>query len=334
MEGDVLGGDTLLVECPDHGEQRLRPVDRREPEGPLVLVVGRAVTGHGVEEHEGPGLVLVGHPDFDHRPADLVFQLVPSSLGDHVAPVDDGDAVGELVGFIEVLGGQQHGRSGVDEVPDQTPKVDAALRVNPGGGLVEEEDLGPADQRGGQVEPPSHTARVCANGAVGSLTEVDTVEDLGSAPSRLGSGEVVEPADHLHVLPAGEVVVDGCVLPRQPDVGPDGGGVGGHIYAGNFGVARVGAEECGEHADESCLAGAVGAQQPVHDARLEFQTHPVQGAYRVAEGFDDLFDPNDGFLHLVPLRLAPSPADEDRPLEEGPGPAEYASRSLALARTL
>jgi hypothetical protein len=70
--------------------------------------------------------------------------------------VDDGDPVGELVGLLQVLGGQQHGGTALDQVADQRPQVAAAGRVQPGGGLVQEQHLGPADQAGGQVEAPAH----------------------------------------------------------------------------------------------------------------------------------------------------------------------------------
>src|SRR5215211_8406953 len=74
--------------------------------------------------------------------------------------VDDGDAVGELVGLFQVLGGQQHGGAGVDQVADQVPEVPAAGRVQPGGGLVQEQHLRAADQAGGQVEAAPHADRV------------------------------------------------------------------------------------------------------------------------------------------------------------------------------
>jgi hypothetical protein len=52
--------------------------------------------------------------------------------------VDDSDAVGELVRFVEVLSGQQDRGAPGDEDPDDAPDVVAAARIQPGGGLVKE----------------------------------------------------------------------------------------------------------------------------------------------------------------------------------------------------
>ena len=43
--------------------------------------------------------------------ADRRLELAGRALGDHAAVVDDRDAVGELVGLVEVLRAQQHGRA-------------------------------------------------------------------------------------------------------------------------------------------------------------------------------------------------------------------------------
>jgi len=65
-------------------------------------------------------------------------------------------SVGELVGLLHVLGGQQHGRAGIDQVADQCPQVVAAGGVQAGGGLVQEQHQGAAGQGGGQVKAAAH----------------------------------------------------------------------------------------------------------------------------------------------------------------------------------
>ena len=49
--------------------------------------------------------------------ADLGLERVRRALGDDPAAVDDPDAVGELVGLLEVLGGEEDGRALVVERP-------------------------------------------------------------------------------------------------------------------------------------------------------------------------------------------------------------------------
>ena len=71
--------------------------------------------------------------------------------------VDDPHPVGEDVGLLEILGGQENGHSlVVGEARDLLPQRGPALRVEPGRGLVEEQDPGRVDERQGQVEPALH----------------------------------------------------------------------------------------------------------------------------------------------------------------------------------
>src|SRR5262249_30450684 len=73
------------------------------------------------------------------RSGDAPFELLWRALGDDVAAVEHGDAVGELVGLLQVLRGQQDGDALCDEVADELPHGLAAARVEAGGGLVEED---------------------------------------------------------------------------------------------------------------------------------------------------------------------------------------------------
>jgi ABC-2 type transport system ATP-binding protein len=61
--------------------------------------------------------------------------------GQHAA-VDDRDPVGQDVGLLEVLGGEEDGHAAADELGDHVPHVRAAARVQAGRRLVEEEHVG------------------------------------------------------------------------------------------------------------------------------------------------------------------------------------------------
>jgi hypothetical protein len=74
--------------------------------------------------------------------------------------VDDGDRVGEAVGLLEVLGGEQHVGAAGDEGVDGLPQLVAAARVEAGGGLVEQQHAGCADQAGTEVEAATHATGV------------------------------------------------------------------------------------------------------------------------------------------------------------------------------
>ena len=88
-------------------------------------------------------VALLGRGPPRPRPADLGLERGRRALRDDVAAVDDADAVGEDVGLLEVLGGEEDGDAVlVREPADLLPERGAALRVEACRGLVEEQDRG------------------------------------------------------------------------------------------------------------------------------------------------------------------------------------------------
>jgi hypothetical protein len=67
------------------------------------------------------------------------LQLGRGSFGDDPALVEHRDPVGQLVGLVEVLGGEQDGDPGRNEPTNDLPHGATATRVQAGGGLVEED---------------------------------------------------------------------------------------------------------------------------------------------------------------------------------------------------
>ncbi len=120
------------------------------------------------QDADGVGQVgSVSHGNSQDLSADLGLQFFGGAFGDEPAVVDDGDAVGELVGLLEVLGGEEDGGAAAHEVSDDLPEVEATAGVEAGGGLVEEQDLGFGDEAGGYVQAPAHAAGVGADLAIG-----------------------------------------------------------------------------------------------------------------------------------------------------------------------
>ena len=83
---------------------------------------------------------LVGQPDLQPLAADAVLERVRRALRDHLAVVDDRELVGEPVGLVEVLGGEEDGRALGDEPLDRLPEAEPAARVEARGRLVQEDD--------------------------------------------------------------------------------------------------------------------------------------------------------------------------------------------------
>ena len=89
----------------------------------------------------------------------------------------------------------------------------------------------------------------------------------------------------LDVLPAGQVLVDGGVLPGQADGAAHRIGLGDHVVAEHRGAARVGAQDGGEDAHDGGLARPVRAEQTEHRARLDLERDAVERPH-VAAGED------------------------------------------------
>ena len=98
-------------------------------------------------------------------------------------------------------------------------------------------------------------------GPLGRLGELEALEQLVRARPRLLAGHVVELPDHLEVLEAGQVLVDGRVLAGEPDLGPQRRGVPDDVEAGDARAARVGLEQRGEDPHRGGLARPVRAEQ-------------------------------------------------------------------------
>ena len=73
--------------------------------------------------------------------------------------VHDGEAVTELVGLLHVVGGEQDGLTVGVEVGEDLPHRDPGLRVQTGGGLVEEQHRGPVHHGPGDHEALGQATR-------------------------------------------------------------------------------------------------------------------------------------------------------------------------------
>ena len=145
--------------------------------------------------------------------------------GDGPAVVDQHDAVGQHVGLVEVLGGEQQGDALGDEVADGRPHDLAAAGVEAGGGLVEHEQLGLDDEAGGQVDPAALAAGDVLHQLVAELADVEAVDE---AVDDRGGGRVAVAAQagHQHeVLAGGEVVLEGGELAGERDAAAHGVGL-------------------------------------------------------------------------------------------------------------
>ena len=125
-------------------------------------------------------------------------ELFGGGVGEDAPPGQHDHPVGQLVGLFEVVGGDQHGGPGRGQVLHGRPGPPAGLGVQAGGGLVQEQQLGPADDAQGDVDPAAPAARQGADPGPGLAGEAEQLQDLGHGP-----GVGVQPGEDSQQLADG-----------------------------------------------------------------------------------------------------------------------------------
>ena len=168
---------------------------------------------------------------------------------------------GEMVGLVEVLRGEQHVGAVGDQRADRVPQLDAAARIETGGRLVEQQQPGPADEAGAEVEAAAHAAGVRAHRPVGGVGEAQLLEHGGASRRGAGARVAEQPGDHLDVLPPGHGGLDRGVLAGEATRRRTAAGWRATSMPATWSVPGVGPEQGGDKAHERRLAGAVGSEQ-------------------------------------------------------------------------
>src|SRR5918994_2118875 len=142
----------------------------------------------------------IAQPYVEGARANRGLELVGGALGDDFAAVDDGDPVGELIGLIEVLRGQEHRRTTRDQRPDDVPYLVAAARVEAGSRLAEKHWVWSDHYGGRDVEPATHATGVFFSLPVGCLSQTEGVEQLAGPHSGVFARVAQQPGDKEEVL--------------------------------------------------------------------------------------------------------------------------------------
>src|SRR3954469_3983767 len=191
---EVLPGlvDEDVVECRLHEIERLdiepglvQGYDDRTDLGRAVLELDHqsAVTcGEGGAEAAQDLLralflpVLLHQGELEVWLADFGLECGWGALRDQLPSGDDPDAVGELVGLLEVLGREEHRVPLGVQLADLLPDRPAADGVEAGGRLIEKEDFRSVNQRRRQIQSAAPPAGGGADPPVRGKRQADPVE--------------------------------------------------------------------------------------------------------------------------------------------------------------
>ncbi len=160
---------------------------------------------------------------------------------------------------------------------DGVPHGDAALGVEAGGGLVEEEDLGAVGDGAGDLDALGEAAGELRGIGAGALGEVELGEKLRGALAGLGAGEAEVEAVEVDVFEDGAGAVEGVVLRDDADVAAGYGGGCDDVDAGDADRAGGGQGAGGADADGGGFAGAVGTEQAEELALANAEVDAVDG---------------------------------------------------------
>ena len=162
LEKDLLERGLLWAKL-THRDASLheRPVDRRGRIG-IGCDVESPLSGHDVLdggqgreqplrrcERLGADAQALPAAQLGHRP-----------LADERAAADDSDAVANLLHLGHQVAGEENGAAAASEPANERAHVGHARGIHPVGGLVEDQELGVLQQRGGHSEALLHPERV------------------------------------------------------------------------------------------------------------------------------------------------------------------------------
>src|SRR5581483_774709 len=200
-------------------------------------------------------------------------QLARRTDADDAAVAHHRDAVGELLGLVEVVRRQQHRLAELAQRADHLPRGASRGRVEARRRLVEEHEVGVADERDAEVEAPLLTARERLDPRVALLVEADERDHLVDVP---GLGVVA--GEHRVRLVDREARPQLRVLQHDADplaelrAGPL------RVVPQHAHVAGVPVAVALEDLDRRRLPGAVRPEQAEHLALVDLE---VDAAYRL-----------------------------------------------------
>ena len=268
-----------------------REPDRDGLPAGVELPAPGAEAAHHLDQPRAVG--RIGRGRLDRGLADLGLERGGGALGDDLAAIDDPDAIGEAVGLLEVLGGEEDGHALVVREPlDLLPERGPALRVEPGGGLVEKEDPRAMHERQREVEAPPHAARVAADAAIRRLGQPDALDQLVAAAATLRLRHPVKGGLKPHVLARRQMRIERRLLQRRPDRLADLAPLLGDVEPAHRRPSVGGRQQGRQHQHRRRLARAVGAEEAVDLAGVDVQVDAVDRARPLLELLDEAVDPD------------------------------------------
>ena len=195
-----------------------------------------------------------------------------AARADDLTGPHDREVVGQGLGLLEVVRGEQHRGALVAQSADQPPHLAPALRVETGGGFVEHHHVGAAHQRAGEVDAALLATGQRPHPRAGTVLEVEHGERLLQRP---GVGDGGGP--HLQGLGDAQVCDEAAPLEKYAGAAAYGGTLLDRVHPEHPHLAGAGRGQPLDHLEGGGLAGAVDAQQRVDRSGSNAQVDPPDG---------------------------------------------------------
>ncbi len=304
--GEVVAHGTELAHralpCRGGEECLLIGAAAGEDEAPAAvgadLEPGKRGDGVGVREHGASGILRRARRD-DGPPARLLggAELVDRAVGDEPPRADDDDPVAEPLDDVELVGGEQRGHPGSGPLSQHLAHDVDGHGVQAREGLVEDEQLGGADEGGRELDARLVAQTQLLDGGAAALGHAEPLGPLLDGALGVGLGDAVEAGEVPELLADLHLGVETALLGHVADGAAEGGVDGGSVPGARAGV---GGQDSHDDAHRRGLAGSVRADEADDLAVVEVEGEVVEGR-EAPESLGQVVDPQHG---SSPARVA------------------------------
>src|SRR3989442_7719976 len=148
---------------------------------------------------------------------DTRLQAGHGVVRDHLAVIDDDDAIGEAFGFFHVVRRVEQRLAAALERFKVVENRVAALRIDADRRLVRQQDVGIVQQPRREIQPALHAATEGLDAILDAVGELDQVHLGADRLVHRAAREIVECAEESEVVARRELVVQRKVLRNEPD---------------------------------------------------------------------------------------------------------------------
>ena len=215
-------------------------------------------------------------------------QFLDRAFVDHATACHHADAIGERLGLLQIMRGEQHRTAFGEQLADRRPQLLPRLDIHADRGLVQEQQLGPATQCQRELHPPLLPA---GQFRVGTLEQIADAGQFGGfrhrAWRRVVAGGQSQQLAHPQRRRQLGVLQHDADAPARLDLL--------RVLAEQLNRAGVGAEQPQQQADGGGFAGSIGAQQGQQFSALQLQVGAIQRGER-AIALDGAVEAGDRFV--------------------------------------